>query len=267
MLIDWFTVAAQVVNFLVLVWLLKRFLYKPVLTAIDEREKRIATQLQEAEKKKADAQKEQADFEHKNQEFEQQRVSLLADATKAAKTERDKLLETARKDSEELRSKLQKSIHDEIEGLNKKIGTLAQQEVFAIARKTLSDLAGMSLEERITDIFIQRLHDMNDKQRGDLKADFQIASKIALVRSAFDLTPSQRTGVADAVKPLLRDGTEINFETKLDLIGGIELAVNGQKIAWSIADYLTSLTGSVNALLEPKSVSDLISPKVIAHAA
>ena len=45
MLIDWFTVAAQAVNFLILVWLLKRFLYKPVLAAIDEREKRIATQL------------------------------------------------------------------------------------------------------------------------------------------------------------------------------------------------------------------------------
>ena len=43
MLIDWFTVAAQAVNFLLLVWLLKRFLHKPVLAAIDEREKRIAT--------------------------------------------------------------------------------------------------------------------------------------------------------------------------------------------------------------------------------
>ena len=35
MLIDWFTVAAQVVNFLVLMWLLKRFLYKPIVYAID----------------------------------------------------------------------------------------------------------------------------------------------------------------------------------------------------------------------------------------
>ena len=45
MLIDWFTVAAQAVNFLILVWLLKRFLYKPVLAAVDEREKRITAQL------------------------------------------------------------------------------------------------------------------------------------------------------------------------------------------------------------------------------
>ena len=99
MLIDWFTVAAQVVNFLILVWLLKRFLYKPVLAAIDEREKRIATQLQDAEKKKAEALKEQAEFQHKNEELDHQRVALLADAATAAKTEREKLIAAARHDA------------------------------------------------------------------------------------------------------------------------------------------------------------------------
>ena len=58
MLINWFTVVAQAVNFLILVWLLKRFLYSHVLHAIDEREKGIANQLAEAEAKKAEAQKE-----------------------------------------------------------------------------------------------------------------------------------------------------------------------------------------------------------------
>jgi len=52
MLIDWFTVVAQVVNFLILVWLLKRFLYRPILNAIDAREKRIATKLADAAAKR-----------------------------------------------------------------------------------------------------------------------------------------------------------------------------------------------------------------------
>ena len=38
MRINRFTVFAQAINFLILVWLLKRFLYKPILHAIDERE-------------------------------------------------------------------------------------------------------------------------------------------------------------------------------------------------------------------------------------
>ena len=255
------------INFLVLVWLLKRFLYKPVLAAIDEREKRIATQLQDAEKKKVDAQKEQADFQHKNEEFDQQRSALLLEATTAAKNERDKLLETARKDSEELRLKLQKSVYGELDILNRKIGTLAQQEIFSITRKTLADLAGVSLEERMTDIFIHHLHDLNDKQREGFKTALQASSKPAIVRSAFDLTPVQRTAVENAVKPLLRDGTGINFETKSDLISGIELTANGQKIAWNIADYLGSLTNSVSALLEPKLQPAPASKEAVPHAA
>ena len=62
MLINWFTVCAQAINFLILVWLLKRFLYKPILHAIDEREKGIAAQLADAEAKKAEAQKDRDDF-------------------------------------------------------------------------------------------------------------------------------------------------------------------------------------------------------------
>ena len=62
MLINWFTVLAQAINFLILVWLLKRFLYKPILHAIDEREKGIATQLAQAEAKEAEAQKSATTF-------------------------------------------------------------------------------------------------------------------------------------------------------------------------------------------------------------
>ncbi len=74
--IDWFTVVAQAFNFLILVWLLKRFLYKPILHAIDEREKGIAAQLAEADAKKAEAQEERNDFQHKNEAFDQERTAL-----------------------------------------------------------------------------------------------------------------------------------------------------------------------------------------------
>jgi F-type H+-transporting ATPase subunit b len=263
MLIDWFTVAAQAVNFLILVWLLKRFLYKPVLAAIDQREKRIETQLRDAEKKKTEALQEQTAFQHKNEEFDQQRSALLVQATSAAKTERERLLERARTDSEELRSKLQKSVHHELENLNGKIGTLALQEVFSIARKALVDLADVSLEARMTDIFIHRLHDMNEKQIEQLKAGSHAASEVALVRSAFELASPQKTAIEAIVKPIFGEGTLIKFETRPDLISGIELTANGQKIAWSIADYLKSLTSSVDRLLEPKFDPEPVSQKAL----
>ena len=81
MLIDWFTVGAQALNFLILVWLMKRFLYKPILHAIDAREKQVAAELANAAAQKAEAQKEHAEFDQKNEEFDQQRAALLRKAT------------------------------------------------------------------------------------------------------------------------------------------------------------------------------------------
>src|SRR6202161_4390474 len=97
MLIDWFTVGAQTLNFLILVWLMKRSLYKPILDAIDTREKRIAAELADADKKKAEAQKERDDFQRKSEAFEQQRAALLSKATDEAKAERQRLFDDARK--------------------------------------------------------------------------------------------------------------------------------------------------------------------------
>src|SRR5580700_4764336 len=105
MLIDWFTVGAQALNFLILVWLMKRFLYKPILNAIDAREKRIAAELADADAKKTEAKKERDDFQHKNEEFDKQRATLLAKATDEAKTERQRLLDEARKTADDLAAK------------------------------------------------------------------------------------------------------------------------------------------------------------------
>jgi F-type H+-transporting ATPase subunit b len=266
MLIDWFTVGAQAVNFLILVWLLKRFLYKPVLAAIDEREKRITTELQNADQKKAEALKEQTDFLQKNDEFQRQRLELLAEATNSGKAERDRLLETARKDTENFRSKSKQALHDELEKLNQKIGTLAVLEVFSIARKTLADLADISLEERVTDAFIHRLHDMNGKQKASLTASLHSAPGPVLVCSAFELAAPQKTAIEKTVRPIFGESTGIEFATRPDLISGIELTANGQKIAWSIADYLTSLKDSISGLLEPQFNPAPISQKAIPHA-
>jgi F-type H+-transporting ATPase subunit b len=267
MLIDWFTVAAQVINFLALVWLLKRFLYKPVLNAIDEREKRIATQLQEAEAKKAAALKEEADFMHKNEEFEQHRVGLLADATHAAKAEQEKLLASARKDAEGLRAKSQKASQDEAANLNITVGALVQKEVFAVARKALLDLAGVNLEERMAEVFLRRLHDLNDEQRQKLKDGLPASQKPAVVGSTFNLSDQQKAAIENAIKALIGETTTATFETKPGLICGIELVAGGQKIAWSVADYLVDLSASLGKLSEPKADAPTAPPEIVAHAA
>ena len=249
MLIDWFTVGAQTLNFLILVWLMKRFLYKPILHAIDAREKRIATELADADAKKAEAQKERDEFQHKNEEFDQQRAALLSKATDEAKTERQRLLDEARKDADALRAKRQEALRNEQRNLNQEIIRWTQKEVFAIARKTLADLAATSLEERMGEVFIHRLRALTGTAKEQLAAALKTSTQPAHVRSAFDLPPTQHAAIQKAINETFSADIHIQFETVPELVSGIELSANGQKVAWSIADYLATLEKSAGELL------------------
>ena len=253
MLIDWFTVGAQALNFLILVWLMKRFLYKPILHAIDAREKRIAAELADADAKKAEAQKERDEFQHKNEEFDQQRAALLSQATDEAQAERERLLDEARKAADALRAKRQEALKREQQSLNDEITRRTREEVFAIARKTLSDLAGTSLEERMSKVFTRRLQELNGQAKEDLAKALTTSSDPVLVRSAFELPSEQRAAIQQVLNETLSAAVQVRFETAPDVISGIELTANGRKVAWSIADYLASLESSVGELLKEQS--------------
>jgi F-type H+-transporting ATPase subunit b len=250
MLIDWFTVGAQALNFLILVWLMKRFLYKPILDAIDAREKLVAKELADADAKTAEAGKEREEFQRKNQDFDRQRAALFAKVTTEAKTERLRLLDEARQAADALSAKRQETLKNDADNLGKAIVRRTQQEVFAIARKTLADLANTSLEERLGEVFTRRLREMDGKTKETLGAALKSASGAALLRSAFALPLAQQAVIQNAVNETFSADVPIRFEIAPDLVSGIELTTNGQKLAWSIADYLSSLKMGVDEILK-----------------
>jgi F-type H+-transporting ATPase subunit b len=253
MLIDWFTVGAQALNFLILVWLLKRFLYKPILNAVDAREKLIATELSDARAKMTEAQKERDDFQHKNEVFDQQRAALLGKATDEAKAERQRLLDEARKAADALSAKRQDALRSDFDSLGQAIRDRTQSQVFAIARKALADLATSDLEERIGAVFMRRLDTLDNNAKIVLAQALKTATEPALVRSAFELPAEQRAAIQNALNVAFSMEVRLRFETAPNLVGGIELTADGQKLAWSIADYLTSLEDDIAQLLRAKS--------------
>ena len=255
MLIDWFTVGAQIVNFLILVWLLKHFLYKPILDAIDAREKKIAAELADADTKRTEAEKERADFENKNKTFDQQRSALVAKATDEAKAERERLVDQAKKDADGLRASQMDALRNDQIRLGSEITLLAEKEVFAIARKTLTDLATVSLEERIGEVFTRRLRELDPKSKELLGAALKNSPEPALVRSAFDLPANQRAAIQNALNETFSAVVRIKFEESQDAICGIELSANGQKVAWSISSYLAGLSKKVDDLVDAKSLA------------
>ena len=248
MLIDWFTVGAQALNFVILVWLMRRFLYRPILAAIDTRERRIAGELSDADAKRAEAQKERDEFQRKNQELDQQRVALLKKATDDASAERERLFGEARQATDAFSARRQEASTNDASNLDLAVQRRAQLEVFAIARKVLADLAATGLEERFVAVFVRRLHELDGPTRADLTKALATAADAAVIRSAFALPVEQRAALQKSLDETFAASVHLGFEVVPELVGGIELVAGGHKVGWNIADYLTSLEGSVNQL-------------------
>jgi F-type H+-transporting ATPase subunit b len=249
MLIDWFTVGAQTLNFLILVWLLKRFLYKPVLNAIDAREKGIAAQLADATAKKAEAQQERNEFQSRSKAWDEQRSALFSKATDEAKAEKDHMLDEARKEGDSLRTAQAVALQNDQKRLSTQIINLTKDEVFGISRKALADLATVSLEERMGEVFTRRLREMDSKSKAVLGASLKAESEPATVRSTFALPDSQKAAIQNALNETFSSEVRLRFETAPETVCGIELSCGGLKVSWSIADYLIVLDQKVHVLL------------------
>jgi F-type H+-transporting ATPase subunit b len=248
MLIDWFTVGAQSLNFVILVWLMKRFLYQPILNAIDAREKSIADELTRADTISQQAKQEKISYESKNLDFDHQREQLIAEATEAANSERQRLLEVARKTAEALETKQQKALQNKMQALHDTIRQAVQKQLFAMAKNALRDLAAVDIESQIVAVFTQQLRDINNDQKSALQAALK-ATQLTVLSSNV-LSPDQQSSIATALDELLDKkepgkNNQLLFEQSTDLIGGIELQANGFKIGWSIAEYLHTLESSL----------------------
>lgn len=252
-MIDWFTIGAQVLNFVILIWLMKRFLYQPILRAIDEREERIARELSVADATRNEAQKERDEFQQKNAEFDDQRAALLSKATDEAKDEREQLLAEARQAADSLSATREESLKREHRDLTDEITRRTQDEVFAIARKALTDLADASLEERMSHVFTRRLRELGDESKANLAGALKAAKEPAIVRSAFDLPAEASAAIQKALNESFSADIPLRFEITPELIAGIELSANGQKVAWNIADYLATLEEKAGGVPEAKT--------------
>jgi F-type H+-transporting ATPase subunit b len=254
MLIDWFTVGAQALNFLVLVWLLKRYLYQPVLAAIDAREKRIADAVAEAASQRAAAEQERLTWAGKNGSLESEREGLLAAARQAADAERERLLAEARAASDTLRAKQITAGQEDQKRLGEDLSQLARTEVLAIARKVLGDLADASLEERVIDVFVHRLRTMDAAAKTALEVAFPTVADVT-VTSSFDPSHGQRAALQSAIDETLHRSTSVRYQVSPDLVCGIQLSAGGEQVTWSVADYLGALDLKIDTILAARYAS------------
>lgn len=251
MLIDWFTVIAQIVNFLILVGLLKYFLYGRILRAMDQREERIASRLEEAQQRKQEAEEERQHYQARQRELKQQQDDILDQTREKAEAERKRLLDEAREEVEEVKSKWYEALEREKTTFLQDLRQRAGQQVYHITRQALEDLATADLEQQIVEAFCRRLQELPQEKRRELTDILRQGSE-ATITSAFDLSQAARQKIEGILQDYMQDGANLRYQTSPEVISGIELKAPGHKIAWSLDHYLEALEAETREMLEGK---------------
>lgn len=244
--IDWITVAAQVVNFLILVYLLKRFLYGPIIRAMDRREERITKRLQDASEREDEAEERAQEYREKREALEEEREQRLEEAREEAEQERKQRVEEARDEIEALKQEWRDEVEREKSEFLESVRKQAFQEVTRIVRRILDDLAGRDLEHEIVRVFNKRLQDMDDDTRDALREG---DDRIEVV-TAFELDEDDRSRLSETLQETVGKKRDIEFTQSDELRCGIALRAGGRKISWSVGDYLDALDERIQETLQ-----------------
>ena len=258
MLIDWFTTVAQIINFLILIVLLKRFLYGPITNAMQKREERIAAHMREAEETVKQAEQEADLYRQKQQELDEQREALLNRIKQQVEQERQALLKKAREEVESSRVKWYESLEHEQQTLVQALRQRAGHQIAMTVRRVLSDLANVDLEQHIAEIFLERLHHLPEVDRQAIRLSLTAnanSGQPLLIHSTFTLLPEMRSQLMSAIHSQIAEGIPVEFATIPDPICGIELKTPGYKISWNLGHYLENLEAELYRALENGSHS------------
>lgn len=247
--INWFTFFAQILNFFVLIFVLQRFLYKPITKAMARREKTIRDRLSSASQQKEEAEQEVKHYEEMQQKFTDQKTELLTQAKSEVEQTRLGLLKQMQESVATERSQWQTSLQRQKDSFLREVGDRTMQQLQASVRRVLTDLAESELETQIARVFLQKLRSLTETQRAELTTTLTASTKESIpltLVSTFTLP----TDICAAIATVLQDyfnavgsaKIEITCEIQSSLICGIELRSTGYKLAWSMDAYLDTIT-------------------------
>ncbi|MFT4792641.1 MAG: F-type H+-transporting ATPase subunit b [Paracoccaceae bacterium] len=245
MSVDWITVAAQIVNFLILIWLLKRFLYKPILNGIDAREADIAARVAAADSALADAQAAGAAHRAALASQAAEKTAVMDAVRTDAADERARLSADADADAAAARTAWAAQMAQTRAAYAADLHDAGAEALAALTRKALRDLAGDALEDRVAIHLAARLGDLDgDLHAAALRADAGTAI------SSKPLSPDARAALDTAFHAAM-PGLPISYAVDAAQSPGVVLRFGGGQVAWTLKAYLDRLDAELEARLTP----------------
>ena len=237
MKLNGWTILAQIVNFLLLVWLLRRFLYEPVRKVIEERGARLERLRKEAEARAEAALAEERAYREKAAGLEAERKRILDEAAAEAERARQRLLEAAQREAAAAREELFERLSADRERLEAEIRSDIIRAACASAEVVLKELAGRSIADAVIEAMEQRLESV-----APFGPEPEASESVLEIRTSFEPTGEQKARLVSAVERWLgRPAAGAVFIHDPSLILGVEISGAGESVSWSAREILGSI--------------------------
>jgi len=248
--IDWLTVAAQIVNFLVLVWLLKRFLYKPITNAMRHREEQIEERLSEAKAARQEAEEEAQELRQKEEKLEARKDEILNDAHKEAEDLRARLDTEIREDMEEKRAAWKQHLAEEQEAFVASLQRQAGKQILEIVERVLSDYADTDTTERVVATFTKHLEALDQNARENMTKAAAEQDEPAVVQTGTKIGSATKGQITRAIRKALSTDIDIDYREDPNMVFGVRLNIGDYTVEWSAIRYLKRLEMELGEIID-----------------
>jgi len=236
--LDWSTFILEIINFLILVWLLKRFFYKPVLNVINRRREEIQKKISEAEGVKHEAESLKSDYENRLADWENEKATARTTLHKEIGAQRKKMLEELHAAIEQEREKERVLNQRKIENELHKNEKLALEQALAFTSRLLTRLASPQLEYGIVQAALEDLDKLSDEQKTFLQKAYAQARNPITVSSAFPLAKEHTAAIEEQLAGILNQPPRCEFRQDAELLAGLRICVGSWMLKATLQDEL-----------------------------
>jgi F-type H+-transporting ATPase subunit b len=237
--LDWTTFILELINFVVLIWVLKRFLYRPVMNAIAQRKTAIQRTMSEAETTRSAAQALQSQYENRLAEWEQEREKARAQLRDDISAERNRLLESLRAELNQEREKAAVVEQRRLKDFAQQTEATAIAQGGAFVSRLLSRLGGPELERKIIDMVRQDLPNLPDDQMQAIQAASATIELPMKITSAYPLDTAQRDVICHACRTLAGRDVVCEFLEDRTLIAGLRISFGSWVLRANVQDEMS----------------------------
>lgn len=253
MQIDWITFVAQIFNLFILVWILKRFLYQPILDVIEKRKNEINEKIDSATSLQRQAESEFQSLKSEKEDFEKSLQKQRNDLTKELTQQRKESLEVIKQEANQLKLQLHDQIKIQNENLKSELENFISHDFLNIAGKIITDLTDATPIERVLNLFYEKLVKLTKSEKTKIIKIIK-NQKVIFVNSSETLSENHKRDM----NRFLRDyfeippKTKIQYKTESTLVLGIEIRFADIAVDWTVKNYLNELEQGLEQILNHK---------------